>query len=176
MKRIQRGGILRERYGERDIVFLRVRGEFLRPNIFQKRCAETAAEALPRERHNRHTHVECVTGRAAARIGEGVERNIHPCIGGKIIGRRSLRIDAHKGNPCRLDASERLPAAVRIGEHIRLEQEAALRHAPQNLRPYGKHAVIQLRKVVEAPKDNAAPRCGRMRGNGSRMQRLPAKM
>ena len=85
MQRIEQRGIICQRDRAVHVFLYRPRDKCPRSDVLRKGCAEAAAEALPRKRHNGHTHVECVAGCASARIWERVERNIHVIVRGEIV-------------------------------------------------------------------------------------------
>ena len=105
-----------------------MRDERPRPDVLQKRCAKAAAKTLARQRHNGHAHIECIAGCTAAGVRKRVERDIHAIVRGEIALRGALCFHTLRGNPRRHDPALCLLPCIGAGEHIGLEQEAALRH------------------------------------------------
>ena len=157
MQLLQERGRLREGHGELDVLLARAAGEIAESRVLQQAVAEPLAVPPPVPRDDGHAHVQRLARRTAARIGVGVEHDIHIVVPLQIVPRRILQ--------------RKLPGLESRGEHTPphdlhearlvagiLDEEMAARHAPQDLEPVRQHLIRDLEVVVETRKDDGIMR------------------
>ena len=125
--------------GERDrdahVLAGRFGDEVGETGIVQDTHAAPRERAIPRERHDGHTHPQRVTSRRGAGVGIGVERDVGTPIECEIMGKRLARneFDSFFGDVARSEKSAQLSDTLRMLR--RKQNQARLRQRVQDLSP-----------------------------------------
>ena len=91
-------------------------------------------------------------------IGEGIEGDVHPAIGGQIVGAGlgPFQQQAIAGDALGREALSQALALGRAAQLRRLQQQAAVRQGLQNGYPQGQHLIVELAQIVEAAEGQSA--------------------
>ena len=123
----------------------------------QQRIGEAGTASLPVQRHNGHAHVECITGRAAARPWVRIKCNVHIEIALHIVCRcrlqnhaREVESEPLQSHACRLHHCRRK-------EDLRFQQQLRRRHTLHDLAPEEQHLIRKFAVLVEYAKEDMPP-------------------
>ena len=123
------------------------------------------AEAVPGQGHDADPHPERLADREAAGIGEGIEGDVDPAIGGeqRLVRHAGFQRHAIRRQPVRGEAGLHAVARRRLAQRMGAEDEAAVRHGRQDAGPGAQHRRRHLGQVVEAAEGDMATRQRRQR-------------
>ena len=156
MQRIEQFFIPGELNRAGDIVLPRRGSEFPETGVLQDRQAQPRAISPPAARHNRHSHIERIAGRATADIRIRIKRDIHIEVALQIVARRALELDAAAVDTVRPQPLLYEPPPARSGGDEILEQQAATGNCLQDLAPGIYHIIGDFLVTIKYPPSDIA--------------------
>ena len=148
--------ILGKRCRLRHIICRIRRRQILQTEIGEDAEAEARAVRISPKSDDGHAHVERIECRAAARIGECIERDVDIVILVQVFTRIGAQLDACRLDACRLQPLKCGGASLLTRKGGGFQEQTRVRDCREDLRPCRERLVRNLGESIEAAEGHEA--------------------